>query len=451
MERTVIIKRSLITLAVIIAITGLLIFNRLITGSPNDETFTKVEEGLFEITVRAAGELIAENSIDIMGPSLPQQNNMRGGRGRSRMRVSDLEIVDIIPEGTIVDSGDYIAQLDRTEYDNQLKDQLENLKTVQTNLEMKILDTSVVLTNLRDGIKNQQYTVEEATLKLNQSQFEPPTVIRQAEISLDRETRKLNQLKRAYDLKRTQQIRQLNNTRTDLERQQALIQDLETYLAGFTIYAPSPGMVIYKKNRNGTKREVGSSLSPFDLVVATLPDLSSMISKTYVSEIDVSKVAPGLKVKITIDAFPDKQFTGTVTSVGKIGEQLPNSDSKMFEVQSRLDEYDPDLRPSMTTGNEIVIKSFEDVKYIPLECVRASADDVPFVYTRNRTKQIVLLGDANDKNVIVEEGLKPGTSVYITLPENPEKFRVSGEELIPLLGQETGGTGSSVESDSSGY
>ncbi len=450
MERTVIIKRSFITLTVIVAIAGLVIFNRLITGNPNDEIFTKVEEGLFEITVTSAGELIAENSVDIMGPSLPQHNNSRGGRGRSRMRVSDLEIVDIVPEGTIVDSGDYIAQLNRTEYDNQLKDQMENLKTLKTNLDMKILDTSVVLTNLRDGIKNQQFTVEEATIMLNQSKFEPPTVIRQAEISLDREVRKLNQLKRAYELKRTQQIRQLNNARADLERQETLIQDLETYLTGFTIYAPSPGMVIYKKNRNGSKREVGSSLSPFDLVVATLPDLSSMISKTYVSEIDVSKVVPGQKVKITVDAFPDKQFTGTVTSVGKIGEQLPNSDSKMFEVMSRLDEYDPDLRPSMTTGNEIIIKSFDNVEYIPLECVRAGADDVPFVYTRNRTKQIVLLGEANDKNVIVKEGLKPGTSVYITLPENQEKFRVAGEELIPYLNQEAEGTDTSTGSDTSG-
>ena len=449
MERNVIIKRSFITLAIIVALASLFIFNRLISGNPNEEIFTKVEEGLFEITVKAAGELIAENSVEIMGPSLPQQNNrnMRGGRGRSRMRVTDLEIADIIPEGTIVKTGDYIAQLDRTEYDNQLKDQQENLKTLQTNLDMKILDTSVVLTNLRDGIKNQQYAVEEATILLNQSMYEPPTVIRQAEISLDRENRKLNQLKRSYELKRTQQIRQLNNTRTELQNQEELIRDLETYLEGFTIYAPSPGMVIYKKNRNGTKREVGSTLSPFDLVVATLPDLSAMISKTYVSEIDVNKVMPGQKVKITVDALPDKQFTATVLSVGKIGEQLPNSDSKMFEVQSRLDEYDPDLRPSMTTGNEIIIRSYKDVEYVPLECVRAGADDIPFVYTKNRTKQIVLLGEANDKNVIVEEGLEPGTSVYITPPENPEKFRTAGEELIPSIYKEADVADISEDSD----
>ena len=72
----------------------------------------------------------------------------------------------------------------------------------------------------------------------------------------------------------------------------------------------------------GAKRKVGSSISPWDNVVATLPDMSSMISKTYVNEIDVSKVKTGQKVDIMVDAFPEKTYTGTVTSVANIGEQL---------------------------------------------------------------------------------------------------------------------------------
>ena len=45
------------------------------------------------------------------------------------MHAMDLKIQDIVPEGTIVKEGDYIAQLDRTTYDNTLKDEHENLKT----------------------------------------------------------------------------------------------------------------------------------------------------------------------------------------------------------------------------------------------------------------------------------------------------------------------------------
>ncbi|MFZ0281950.1 MAG: efflux RND transporter periplasmic adaptor subunit, partial [Bacteroidales bacterium] len=149
-----------------------------------------------------------------------------------------------------------------------------------------------------------------------------------------------------------------------------LVADLQSFLSKFTITAPADGMVTYKKDRLGIKRKTGSSINPFDRAIATLPDLSSMLSKTYVSEIEVNKVKPGLKVNVGIDALPDKAFTGSVISVANIGEQLPNSDAKLFEVLIRIDGSDPALRPSMTTGNKIMIQSFENVVSIPTECVQ---------------------------------------------------------------------------------
>ncbi len=423
-----IVKRILTAGGVFAALIALLIFNKLASKDTVTDLYAEAERGSFEIKVSTAGELLAEKSFEIRGPTLPAGNNR--GRGRSRIHVSDLKILDIVPEGTVVNTGDYIAQLDRTNYDNTLKDELERLEEMETDLHMSLLDTAVVLTNLRDGIKNQKFAVEEANIALEQSKFEPPATIRKAEIDLDKAKRKLNQMKKQYDLKGAQQARTINRSRQRIADQLSTIEDLESYLSGFTITAPSPGMVIYKRNRNGTKRKAGSTLNTFDMVVATLPDLSTMLSKTYVSEIDVSKVKPGQKVKIKVDAFPDKAYTGTVVSVGRIGEQLPNSDTKMFEVLSRLDISDPNLRPSMTTGNEIIIKSFDDAIYIPLECVHTESDGIPFVYTKNKTKQVVVLGDANDKFVMVNEGLKSGTAVYRYTPEDPESFRLQGKDLI---------------------
>ncbi len=69
-------------------------------------------------------------------------------------------------------------------------------------------------------------------------------------------------------------------------------------------------MVIYKRDRSGAKRKVGSSISPWDNVVATLPDMSTMISKTYVNEIDVSKVKTEQQVDILVDAFPGEEIYG---------------------------------------------------------------------------------------------------------------------------------------------
>jgi len=298
---------------------------------------------------------------------------------------------------------------------------------------MKILDTAVVLTDLRDDIKNQKYVVEEAGIALELSKFEPPATTRKAKINLDKAERTLEQIKKSNELRIAQTLSEINHEKRHLSKGTKLVNDLQAFLSKFTITAPSSGMVMYKKDRNGVKRKVGSIVNPFDRVIATLPDLSSMISRTYVDEIEISKVKTGQKVNIKVDASPEKSFTGNVISISNIGEQLPNSDAKMFEVQIRVDGSDPSLRPSMTTGNKIIIEIYNDVVFIPMECVQAGPDSIPFVYEKNKTKQIVLLGKSNEKNVIVEQGLESGTIIYLIPPEEPQKFKLVGENLISLI------------------
>ncbi len=426
-------KRVFIISGIVIAITALIVFNRMISKKAVYNTYAEVAQGNFEISVTNSGELIAENSIEIKGPEIRQGSNQGRNQGGGNMHAMDLKIQDIIAEGTLVAEGDYIAQIERTAYDNTLKAARETLITDQTNLEMKILDTAVVLTNLRDDIKNQRYTVEESAIILAQSKFEPPATIRQAEISLDKAQRTLRQKIKAYDLRVAQTMAEIDHLGLHVSRSERLVEDLEEFLAKFTIVAPSPGMVIYKKDRNGTKRKAGSTVNPFDRVIATLPDLSSMISKMYVNEIDISKVKRGQVVNIEVDAFPEKAYTGRVASIANVGEQLPNSDAKMFEVLIKVDGSDPTLRPSMTTSNKIIIETFDNVIFIPTECVHAGTDSIPFVYKKNKTKQIVLLGESNEKNVIIAKGLDAGTSIFNITPEEPEKFKMAGEELIPEI------------------
>jgi hypothetical protein len=437
-------KRSLIISGIVItvAIIALVIFNRVASAKKSVNLLAEAEKGTFEITVSAAGELIAEKSIDIRGPVFAESGNDRGGdnhgpgggggRGMD-MHFMDLKIQDIVPEGTIVRQGDYVAQLDRTTFDNSLKDEIQNLANLESSLQLKILDTAMTMTTLRDQIKNQRYAVEEAKINLAQSKYEPPATIRKAEVTLERETRSLEQLMKSYSLKSAQTLADINTVRRTVERKRQLVVDLQEYLSNFMIKAPADGMVTYKKDRGGSKRKTGSSINAFDMIVATLPDLSTMLSKIYVNEIEVSKVKVGQSVDIRVDAFPGKQFKGKIISIGNVGETLPNSDAKMFETQIRLEGGDPNLRPSMTTDNKIIIQSINDVVYIPTECIQTGSDSVPFVYLRNRTKHVVLLGQSNDKFTVVEQGLQPGSSVYTVPPEDPESFRLIGQDLIPLI------------------
>jgi len=419
-------KRTFIITAIVVVAAFLILYilNKVASKRTPTEFFTEVKRGQFEIAVTSTGELLAEKSVDIKGPEIAM--------GRD-IRFMNIKITDLVPEGTVVKEGEYIGTLDRTDLNNNLKDAQESLLTLQTKLDMKLLDTAVVLTDLRDQIKNQRFTVEEAAMTLHNSKYEPPTTIREAEISLDKARRVLEQLQRSYKQVMAQNNTDIVNQKYWVNKVSRRVADLEEVLAGFTIKAPSSGMVIYKKEWSGTKRKVGSMINPFDRVVATLPDLSSMLSKTYINEIDISKMKPGQQVDITIDAFPKKTYKGIISYVANIGEKLNNSNDKVFEVQIRVDGSDPALRPSMTTGNKIIVKTVKDAIYIPIECVQAGIDSIPFVYTKKGVKQVVILGESNEKNILIEKGLEAGTLLYISNPENPEKFKMDGKELIPLI------------------
>jgi multidrug efflux pump subunit AcrA (membrane-fusion protein) len=271
--------------------------------------------------------------------------------------------------------------------------------------------------------------MEEAEITVEQSKYEPPATIRQAEIELEKAQRAYDQAESNYSLKVRQSAANMREAEINMARDQRSKEEMEAVLQKFDIYAPSSGMVIYKKDWNGEKRTAGSEINTWDLAVATLPDLSTMISMTYVNEIDISKIKARQKVKIGVDAFPDKKFTGEVIEVANIGQQLPNTDAKVFEVRIALNERDTVLRPSMTTSNMVITQVLDSVLFIPLEAVHAN-DSLTYVYTRDGRKQVVVLGESNENQIVVDMGLKKGEKLYLSNPDSPDNFKYAGLDLM---------------------
>jgi multidrug efflux pump subunit AcrA (membrane-fusion protein) len=189
-------------------------------------------------------------------------------------------------------------------------------------------------------------------------------------------------------------------------------------------------MVIYHRDWSGKKVIVGSTINAWDPTVATLPDLSTMISKTFVNEVDIRKIKQGQTVKVGLDAFPEKKLTGKVVSVANVGEQLPNSDSKVFEVNILINESDTTLRPAMTTSNLVLTGSVKDALFIPLEAVHTQGDSLTYVYRMDGgglVRQQVKLGQTNENEVVVLDGLKENQEVYLSVPKDADR-----KELVLL-------------------
>jgi multidrug efflux pump subunit AcrA (membrane-fusion protein) len=404
-------KQIYITLGIIVLII-LALWYFLGGESSSVETIsTEVKRGEFKITVTTTGELEAKNAEEIRGP-----DNLR------KVRIYRVKISDIVPDGTVVDSGDFVATLDRTELEGRIKDQELEVEKYETQLMKTKLDTSLELRGLRDQLINQKFALEESKIKLEQSKYEPPATIRQIEIELEKAERSYKQSVENYQLKLKKSVATVKEVQANLTKANRKYQEMVDVMGDFTIYAPRNGMVIYKRDWNGKKRGVGSEISPWDPVVATLPDLTEMLSKTYVNEIDISKVKVGQPVEVGIDAFPEKKFTGKVTEVANIGQQLPGSNVKVFEVIIEVNEYDSVMRPAMTTKNVIITDIIDSVLYIPIECLY-NIDTVTYVVSGSKRKQVVV-GKSNDTQVIIRAGLDEGDEVYLIPPEGYQDFKL---------------------------
>jgi len=376
------------------------------------EISVEVERGLFEVKVFTTGELEAKNSVDIKGP--------KGLRSAGIWRV---QITDLIPEGTKVKKGDYIARLDKSELSDKIISAGSNLSKSESQYVQTRMDTTLDLRQVRLEIINLDYDLKDKTIILEQSKYEPPATIRQAEIALEKAERAYKEKVVSYQIKIKQSRAKMQEAAASLAKDQNKYDMLRRLQDGFTIMAPEDGMVIYQREWSGKKKGVGSEVGAWDPTVATLPDLTSMISQTYVNEVDIRKVEVGQIVQISLDAFPDKNLTGVVVEVANMGEQLPGTDSKVFEVRIEVDEVDSVIRPGMTTGNNIIASSTEDVLFTPLESIHSQEDSLLFVYVKSGwgiTKQEVQIGERNDNYAIVLSGLEEGDEVMLSTPEDGE-------------------------------
>jgi len=391
----------------------------LLAGNPaRDEAgvVARAKRGEFRVTVTTSGELKAREFVQITAPPNAQQ------AGAYQMKISS-----IVSEGTVVKKGDVVAELDRSVVAAKLQDVTLALQKAEAQYEEALLDSTLNLSTARENIRTMELGLEEKRLAKEEAVYEAPTVRRQAEIDYEKAERQLAQAKSDYETKTEQARAKMREVGTEVSRQRALLKVIQDVMAGFTIRAPAPGMLIYVKEQwSGKKRTTGSQVTAWDPAVGTLPDLAKMESVTYVNEIDVRKVAVGQPVVITLDADPAKKLTGRVTNVANVGEQRPNSDAKVFEVKIQVEQSDSTLRPGMTTGNVIETLKLDTALYVPLEAL-GSDSGVAYVYKQSGgrvLKQEVVTGAMNDDEVVVEQGLAEGDRVVLTPPSDQAKLKL---------------------------
>lgn len=202
------------------------------------------------------------------------------------------------------------------------------------------------------------------------------------------------------------------------------------------IKAPCAGQVVYANNTDrmgGTEILIQEGAQVRERqVIIRLPDPKHMQVKAKINEAKVALVVPGMPATIRLDAFPDRELTGTVTKVNEYPAPTGwfNSNIKEYETLIKIDSPMEGLRPGLTAEVKIRVARLSDVVQVPVQAVFEHGEKHYCLTLRDGTWEAreVEIGPTNDKTVIIRNGLKPGEQVVlgalayrdkVTLPELP--------------------------------
>ncbi len=216
----------------------------------------------------------------------------------------------------------------------------------------------------------------------------------------------------------------LNQIASKVNAKETALEQARIELEKTLIKAPFDGIVIhYETFRDGEKRKPREGDSVFmNQPILYLPDISKMIVKTKVREIDLFKLTLGQKGIVQVDAYPDTVFNGDLTFIGALAtsESTEPGQEKFFQVVFTLQNEDKRLRPGMTCRISIIAQSLKQVLAVPTQAVFSDdRGDVCFVQDRwgGYEKRPVKMGIQNEDIVQILSGLQAGEKVSLIKPE----------------------------------
>lgn len=204
---------------------------------------------------------------------------------------------------------------------------------------------------------------------------------------------------------------ELDAAEATLKEAQGNAEAIQAAIDKKTIRAPFDGRLGIRSINLGEYVDIGKP-------IVALQSLNPIYADFTLPQQDVPRLGPGMKVVLRTDAYPDKEFYGTLTAVN------PGLDAatRNVRLQATLENPGQLLRPGMYARVEVLLPEDQQVTFIPATSIVAApyGDSVYVVEnTTNPTgkeqlvarQQFVRAGRARGDFVSVESGLKPGEKV----------------------------------------
>jgi len=363
-------------------------------------------QGDFLVLVRCRGELVARRSEQLTAP----------------LDATDLQIIWLAPAGGPVKKDEVVIRFDPSRMQQDLKEKNAALDQAQAALDQAVADARIAGDQDTLDLSTADYAMQKAKLEAAKQSIMSKIQGEESDIDFGLAEEKLKVQKAAnvtHEKSGEGKIASLKQARDTAKTQ---VEFTQHQLSLMELKSPIDGVINYMSNYsqgwiNAQPFKVGDHAVSGG-VLAEIPDLSTLQMESKVDEVDRGRVAPGDKVLVHVDAFPEKVMPAAVMSITPLPEE--NNEwppTRSFRAYAQIETPDTRLRPGMNAGADIVQMKIPNAISIPAKALFTQAGQ-PVVYVKAGERYVAKRVQVTAKNPdeVAIEGIAAGTMVALAEP-----------------------------------
>ena len=399
-------------LLTVLAVTVMVMHSRSKAASPTTSVPTATaHRGEFLVIVSCRGELTADLTTRINAP----------------VNVPNLQIVWMAAQGSAIKKGDPVVRFDGSGAERQLKEQSAALAQAQASLDQAIAEGKMTVEQDKLDLATQKQAAEKARLEASKKDIVSDIQAQENLIDLGLAEEKVHVQQATMELNAASNRSKVGSMQSQRDKAKQQADITRQRLASMEVRAPAAGVVSYLMNfsqgwMNAKPFKVGDNLWPGS-AIAEIPDLGSLRLKGKVEEIDRGKMQLGQDVRVLLDPFPEKPFTGKLESISPLTEQTFEwPPSRSFRAFGSLGTPDDRLRPAMNGRMDVVVDRLHNVISVPSKAVFAhDGRPVVLVPAKEGLRSIRVEVLARNPDEVAISGIEAGTQVALVDALSAEK------------------------------
>lgn len=411
-------RRGLMTAITVLLVAGVSLGVVRLARTAPKVPMAEVERGEYVDRIELRGDVRAMRSVTLAAPF---------GAG-------DIQILNIVKNGSQVKKEETVIEFDATTLTRQLEQRQTELKQNEAEINRIRAQHKLIEEQNLTSLQSAQFDVERARLEVSKTEILSAIDGEKNKLLLANAEMRLREVELRAEAGRIGAQADISNRIFRRSRTEAEVQRVENAITALTIKAPVEGIINILPNERGSSR-MGRGSGPAaeyrpgdrafpGATVAQVPDLSTLRVTARVEEIDRGRVQRGQDVNVRVDAIPDKDLAAKVVDISPMAK-LDFSiwpPAKNFDVIMELNQSEARLRPGMTATPRIAVERIADAIMIPDKAAfQKSGRTVAYVLRGSKFEERVIevLRRGNGK-IVVSKGLQPGERVALVDPTIPE-------------------------------